>query len=992
MPSMPRYEILGELGRGGMGAVYKARDMQLNRLVALKVILAGEHADAQDRDRFRAEAEAAASLQHPHIVQIYEIGEHQGRPFLSLEFCPGGSLKEQLGGRPLAPDTAAHIAEALARGAHAAHLKQIVHRDLKPANILLAEDGSPRIADFGLAKRLDADSERTATGAILGTPAYMAPEQAAGRIREIGPAADIYALGAILYELLTGRPPFRGDSHAAVLDQVREHEPSSPRLLNPAVPRDLATVCLKCLEKDPARRYPSAEALADDLARCRAGEPILARPPGRLERSWRWARRHRLALLGSGLVLASALILFFFWRIGHLGEQLERGQQSVQKVSAERDRLLAEIAEARAHLQALEGRAGQHRQAANGVAELGQKAPGPEGKDPQARPLVERLQGLLAQFESKRGPGQLSAREDLELRKSRAALANAEGDYARAERLITDDDVKAARSDTESGKRAKAALYEIRANSLSGRRDWPRALACYGHAVALYAPLVKEGRDELRPDLARILISRGKAYHARGAERQALADFEESAALLAPLVRKAGRTELVPLLARSLTNRGNVQAAVGDYKASVAAHDEAVALYASAGSGKDGASRVPDSWILTSRAYSLFHLGRSDAARSDLDHAVALLEKRRVQRDSPGLKRILADTLEQRAAVLRELGKHAEQVRDLGATMSLAAELGRGKDAREAERWRADLACERGQVLIRLGRNKEGLADFEDAIQTCRRMLRAEQDPRTEAVLAHGLYCRGRTRRSQGNPKAALPDLDEAHAILKRLRAEEDRPALAALHGHTQMHRGLIHLAAGEARQGLKDFSDAIQLLTPLSAGTTAREAAAARARALAYGYRGSCELRLRRPDEALQDYARAIKLLTPLLARPDSTHMATDFAAFVQDRGSCYLEQKKFPEAEAAFRESVARFRKLDAAGSLGKMRDRLARGLYGHALAWEGLGKLDQARTALDAALGVLRDLVEREGQKHLAGFLRHCLELRQRFEKGEKGASGG
>ncbi len=320
--TIPGYEILGELGRGGMGVVYKARQIGLKRIVALKMILNAQYAADDVRGRFRLEAEAVARLQHPHIVQIHDIGEHDGTPFFSLEFCPGGSLDRKLGGVPMEPRTAAELLEVLARAVHAAHLANVIHRDLKPANILLAacglaEEGAakpqaadwiPKITDFGLAKKLD-EVGQTQTGAVMGTPSYMAPEQAEGK-KNIGPPADIYALGAILYEMLTGRPPFRAATTFDTILQVVADEPVPPTQLNPKVPRDLETICLKCLSKEPARRYASALDLAEDVRRFHSGNAIHGRRTPAWERAWKWARRRpttaalivALALAGLGVM------------------------------------------------------------------------------------------------------------------------------------------------------------------------------------------------------------------------------------------------------------------------------------------------------------------------------------------------------------------------------------------------------------------------------------------------------------------------------------------------------------------------------------------------------------------------------------------------------------------------------------------------------------------------------------------------------------------
>ena len=311
-PSLPGYEILAELGRGGMGVVYQARQIRANRLVALKMIRSSSYATLPEKVRFQIEAEAVARLQHPNIVQLHEVSEASGQPFFSLEYCEEGSLGERLKNTPFEPAQAAALVATLARAMHYAHLRGVVHRDLKPANILLARDGTPKISDFGLAKRLDAGSDLSRSGAIIGTPSYMAPEQAAGKVHDIGPAADIYALGALLFRCLTGRPPFLGDTDMEILRQVLNEEPPSLSPLAPQVPRDLETICLKCLQKEPGRRYASAEELARDLDRWLVGETILARPSGRLERLRKWVRRKpaTAALVGvSVLALVAVVVL-----------------------------------------------------------------------------------------------------------------------------------------------------------------------------------------------------------------------------------------------------------------------------------------------------------------------------------------------------------------------------------------------------------------------------------------------------------------------------------------------------------------------------------------------------------------------------------------------------------------------------------------------------------------------------------------------------------
>jgi serine/threonine protein kinase len=337
-PAIPGYEILAEIGRGGMGVVFKARQVSADRLVALKLIRSGALADERERARFRIEAEAAARLQHPNIACVYEVGEHEGEPYFAMELVEGGSLEEYLGGRQQPARDAAAFIRTLALAVQHAHDEKIVHRDLKPANILLAgvrsqeagvrsqeagggrqesgggsqESGDqvtsltpdsslpiPKIVDFGLAKRLDHTSTAlTQDGAVLGTPSYMAPEQAAGRVREIGPATDVYALGAVFYEMLAGRPPFRDDSWNETIRQVLNDEPPALDQQNPEVPRALETVCLKCLEKEPAGRYGSALELADELERFLGGRPVAAQPLGESERLARMALRDGYEIAG----------------------------------------------------------------------------------------------------------------------------------------------------------------------------------------------------------------------------------------------------------------------------------------------------------------------------------------------------------------------------------------------------------------------------------------------------------------------------------------------------------------------------------------------------------------------------------------------------------------------------------------------------------------------------------------------------------------------
>jgi serine/threonine-protein kinase len=370
LPQIPGYEVEDVLGHGGMGVVFRARHLRLGRLVALKMTLAGSYAGAYERERFRREAEAVAALRHANIVQIYDVGDWASRPYFTMELLDGGSLAQRLTGTPQPACRAAALLATLADTMHAAHHGGIVHRDLKPANILFTLDGTPKVTDFGLARRLEGGAGLTLSGVLLGTPSYMAPEQARGQSRAIGPAVDVYALGAILYELLTGRPPFHAETPAETVRQVVVQEPVPPARLNAKVPRDLETICLKCLQKEPNRRYASASALADDLRRFEEGRPIRARPLGLAARSWRWGRRNPAAAALMATVLALVGLAIGGWvYLDHV-----RGERRAESVRQEKR-------EARTVEAALE-------QAA---------ALGRQGRWPDARAVLE---GVLSQLSS----------------------------------------------------------------------------------------------------------------------------------------------------------------------------------------------------------------------------------------------------------------------------------------------------------------------------------------------------------------------------------------------------------------------------------------------------------------------------------------------------------------------------------------------------------------------------------------------------------------
>jgi tetratricopeptide (TPR) repeat protein len=825
-PTVPGYAILGELGRGSMGVVYKARQLGLGRLVALKMVRTGARDDAQALARFVEEARVVAALQHPNIVQIYDIDLRQELPYFSMELVEGGTLAERLGGRPQRFRESAGLVQTLARAIHVAHESGIVHRDLKPANILIAYAGSrhsrlddlgsglaaaaselagwvPKITDFGLAKQLQGTSQ-TESGLIMGTPSYMAPEQAEGRSREVGPAADVYALGAILYELLTGRPPYTAESPMETMLLLFQTEPVSPSRLQPKVPRDLETICLKCLHKEPRKRYASALELADDFGRFLAGEPIRARPVSLPEQAWKWAkRRPALATLAaSGCLALVALLGVLAW---HQADLRARLTQAVRDEGAARDDREATVERARA---AGVGdkvkdllRAGERTAALAdwpGARVQLLRARDLAATEPALADLGERVNRLLAEADRRRLDRERFRQFE---RRHNDALFNAT--------LFTGGDLVATLAETRAAALEALGLFGVTPGAAGGpavdgpeltdaEKEEVRA-GCYELllvlAEAVAQPLPDQSADEQRRRAAEalVLLDRAarlgrstRAWHLRRAHYLAQAGDAEAAQhehVYARAVPAAGALDHFLL--------GDEHYRQGDWAQAVAAFESVL-------------QGQPDHyWAQYYLALCWLKTGRPDRAEAQL---TACLGRRP---DFPWLHLL-------RGSAWGELGQFARAEEDFEA--ALRGEL--------SDAARYALYVNRGVLRVHQGRLDEALRDLRQAValkpgqyqgyvnlaQAYLKGKRVEEALgqldeaiRREPGLAALYRTRARVRLLRHEPDAVLADLDTA------IRLEAGRPSADLAEDHAE--RGRVLHERGDLEAAVRACDAALALV-----------------------------------------------------------------------------------------------------------------------------------------------------------------------------------
>lgn len=788
------YELLHEIARGGMGVVYKARQTKLNRVVALKMIKSGELAGEEEVRRFKAEAEAAAQLDHPNIVPIYEVGESGLQHFFSMGFVDGASLADRLNDGPLPPREAAELLGTIAAAVQYAHEQGIVHRDLKPANVLLTAAGGsssasvesddtrpgigstagsrvdhssigrnrlpiPKITDFGLAKNFAADSDMTATGQVLGTPSYMPPEQAAGATEKIGPLADVYALGALLYATLTGRPPFQAANVMETLKQVLEREPVSPRTQNPAVDRDLETICLKCLEKDPRKRYPSASDLADDLTRYLAGEPITARPLGPFARSLRWCRRNKTAA-----ALVALLLVFSFggtavavnqMRLSTaLGREKDRADKKVVELAAalgretaekrRADRKAADLAIALNRVTSEFNRAESNlvwadRTVKNFILEIAEDG-GPLSRTPGTQPVRRRLLQMGREYYRKLiddNPGAALS--------PRLAQANFQLGY-----VLT----------RESGQRRKA------------EKAYQKAVDIYKHLINT-DPAEKAHRANLamtNSNRAANAYEHGDADKAVSLYRQALQEFE-----------RLHRDD--PENADFQSRLANIHNSLGIISMYSGELDDALASYRRALTINERlANAHPDEAEYQSDLASNFNsIGTVSQKLGDRDKALAAYRRaldlcQRLVREHGGeidYRRKLATAHNNIGGILLELRRPQKAYEANQRALEIRQRLAQANPS--VIDFQNDCASSLGNIssfYLRAGKTTEARAALEQAVAIYQRIVR--QNPaivESQNLLAASRYALGLFHSNHGSPQQAFSEYEKAAAILKPLVA-----------------------------------------------------------------------------------------------------------------------------------------------------------------------------------------------------------------------------
>jgi serine/threonine-protein kinase len=859
-PLVPGYEVLGVLGKGGMGVVYKARQLRLNRLVALKLVRADAAAAPGQRPRFLVEGEVLARLQHPHVVQIHDVAFHQGQAYFALELVEGGSLAQKLGGKPLPVRAAAELVACLARAVQAAHEQHIIHRDLKPANVLLTADGVPKLTDFGLAKMADVDLKLTRTGEVFGTPAYMAPEQALGQAAQVGPLTDVYALGAILYETLTGRPPFLAATYQEVLQQVSGHEPVPPGRLQPGIPPDVQTITLKCLQKEPRRRYASAHELAEDLRRFLAHEPIWARPPSWWYQGAKFVRRHRGAALAAGLLLLAL--------VGGLGAVIAVQTRANRALAAKN----AELADEQAMVQAR--------------FELAQRA--------------------VATYHSGVSEDVLLKNDQFKELRTKL-LREAAGFYGDLERLLE------GQTDPKSRRLLAEGYFQL--SRLTDRiGDKEEALAVHRKALAVRRELAAAaGADvEARLEVAQSLAAVGTLLDETGRLAAALAAFGEQRDLAAALAAESPTDAVSAALAESHYLFGRVLAEMFKSAEALREYQQARQLRQQLAEAHPADARLQSALAQShhSVAAILQRTGRLDEALQEYEQARRLRQQLAEAHSADArLQSELAISHDSVGKLLSDVARQAEALAAFQKALAIRQQLA---DAYPAiTNYQHDLASSQNLVAIvltRLGKPAEALEVFQQGVTIQQKLVDANPTSTlflSQLALLHNNI--GAVFLDLGKPAEALGPFQKSVALQQKV--VEASPSVTGFQADVAFTYGGIGTALarlGKPAEALEAFQKGLTIQQKL-ADANPTSASFQNQLARLQSHLGRAQARLRHFPEAFAALDQGVALRQKLDdAHPTMPVYSGNLAYSYAYRGWAHVQAGQPAEAASDLRRAL--------------------------------------------------------------------------------------
>ncbi len=918
--SMAGYQILGELGRGGMGVVYKARQPGANRIVALKMVLNSGHAGQEALIRFKIEAEAIALLQHPNIVQLYEAGEADGCPFFSLEFVDGDSLSKKIEDVPQPARESALMVQRLAEAMYTAHQRGIIHRDLKPANVLLTKDGVPKITDFGLAKRFEDQGQgQTRTGAIMGTPSYMAPEQAEGRTKETGPAADIYSLGAILYDMLTGRPPFRGSTLLETLQQVKTLAPVAPKRLQPSLPYDLQTICLKSLEKEPAKRYATAGALAEDLRRFLAGEPILARPTPWYERSWKWVkRRPAVASLVAVLVLGTISLL----ALGGLWLDSER--RSAEAVAAVESKRAADQTAAREKEEILRKAAERNFKRAKAavdemLSEVGQdRLRSIPQMEPVRRDLLKKAKTFYDEFMTEQSADPAIRLEAALAQQRVADILEKLGDTAFALKAYESALNLFQRLDKEypDQKEIKSSYANVANNYGNLFKELKRnrgAEQSYKLALQLREALhAKEPANaEIALELAKSHNNWAQILSTQGNGKAAAEEFQKSRQILDSLALNPGGSRFTTELARTLNNLGALQNSLGANAAAEATLTQAGIILREL-----VVKEADDPGHRQDLAQNLFLQARlfrdTDAKKAEEDYREAIQLQDRLAKDflyTPAYRQELANSYSDLAILLQTTGKQKEADDAYNRALELQRKI--VKDFARLPDYRFNLGSSlnnRAIMLLGTNRSKDAEDAFLEAMNVFAKLKEENPDvPQYAVELADTCQNLGAVWQAS-QPKKALDMVRQAMEV--RTELAKNNPDLAEYQeklARAEGNLGLMLLGQNDAQAAQMNFRRTVEIFAKLTKEDVGNPDYRHQ---LAVGNvnLGMAARVLNQPKETERDWQQAAVLYADLVRDyPDVPSYGQELGKLYNEFGVMLSSAKRFPDAEKAWRDGMA-------------------------------------------------------------------------------------